>query len=138
MLAVERQLDGLRFAAVADGHRLARSGLAPYHGERDRPESGGDAAGADHPDLALAEPDRIALGGGLGQPQSPQSAVRLAPVVKASHGLLTDVASLREAARALVQPRLLGDRLGADVQPEPRSSGLDPQALGDLLRDLLH
>ena len=65
-------------------------------------------------------------------------AIRLAPVVQAGDRLLADVAALREAHGAVVDAGLLGHRLRVHVVAEPRPAGLDPDALGGLVRDPLH
>src|SRR5581483_7506180 len=48
------------------------------------------------------------------------------------------VAALREAHGALVQAGLLGDRVAAHIDREPRATRFDAEALGRLLADLLH
>ena len=62
-------------------------------------------------------------------------AVGLAPVVQPRHGLLTDVAALREAHRALVEARLLGDRALVDVHPVAGPAALDAHDLRRRLAD---
>ena len=57
----------------------------------------------------------------LGQPQPAQVAVRLAAPVQPRDGLLADVAALREAHGAVVEPGLLGDR--RVVERRSRSAG---------------
>ena len=75
------------------------------------------------------------------QHRSPQVAVGLAPVVQARHGLLADVAALREAHRALVEAGLLGDHAARRC---PRRSGggrarraRSPRRLADRVRAAL-
>ena len=68
--------------------------------------------------------------------EAPQVAVRLALVVKPGDGLLADVAALGEADGALVDPGLLGHRLGRHLGSEARAAGLDPSDLGGLDGDL--
>ena len=61
----EWELDDLGRRSV-DVHGVARGGLAPDEGERDRAVRGGDAGRADPADLALAERDRLAVLGRVG------------------------------------------------------------------------
>ena len=75
--------------------------------------------------------------GGLAKPQAAQVAVGLSLVVQARDGLLPDVAALGEAHRAFVEPRLLWNRVGVEVEAIARVSGLDAQALGGVLGRLL-
>ena len=67
------------------------------------------------------------------QAQAAQMAVGPAPVVETRDRLLADVAALREAHRALVQPRLLGDRALVDVHAVARPAVLDAHDLRGLL-----
>src|SRR6185295_13227867 len=102
--SAERQLDDLRrHRAVADNKRVAHARLPAHDRERDRPEHGRDDDRGDAPDLALAEPERLAGARRAGQPQPAQVAVRLAAPVQPSDRLLADVAALREADGAVVE-----------------------------------
>src|SRR3954451_4949325 len=80
---------------------------------------------------------RLAALGRSRQPESAQVAVGLALVMKASDGLLADVAALLEVHGGLVEPGLLGGRLARDVDPEAETPRFDPQALRRALRPLL-
>ncbi len=97
-------------ALLADGDGCARLCLATHERQSDRAERGGDDGAAQAPDRPLAERQRRARLGRLGQPQAAQMAVGLALVVQARHRLLADIAALGEAHRALVEARLLGNR----------------------------
>ena len=62
-------------------------------------------------------------------------AVRLAAPVQPRDGLLTDVAALREADRAVVEAGLLRDRRVVEVDPVAGAAGLDADDLGRGLVD---
>ena len=66
--------------------------------------------------------------------QSPEQVLDTAPVVDASHDLLSQVAALRVAHR-LVDPGLLRKVRGTVVLPEARDPGLDTQHFQRLLPD---
>ena len=124
--ARERQLEHLRASRRA--RRRSRRCPARPRGARARARSGRAQGRAtalpSWPDGALAEQQLLARGRRLGQAQPAQVAVGLALVVQARDRLLADVAALREAHRALVQPRLLGD----DACRRGRSRSADARA----------
>src|SRR3954463_12485109 len=102
-------------------------GLAADHRQRDGPQGGGEDGGPDGPDLTLAEADRVARRGRRFEAKAAKVAVRLAPVMEAGDRLLADIAALREAHGALVDPGLLRDRRGGHLVAEARSSRLHAQ-----------
>ena len=67
--------------------------------------------------------------------QAAQMAVGLAAVEEPRHRLLADVAALREAHGAGVEPGLLGDRRVVDVDAVARPAALDAEDLGGVLGD---
>ena len=94
------------------------------------PCSGDSTTEPSRADLALAEPQRLAVGGRAAQPQPAQVAVRLAAEVQPRDGLLADVAALLERHRARVQAGLLRDHGVVEVDAVARPAGLDAAHLG--------
>ena len=107
-------------------------GLAADDRERDRAERGGEDRGPDRAHDLLARARSRRRREGPRRAQAAQVAVRLALVVQAGDRLLADVAALGEADGALVDARLLRDRLRRHLAPEARTALLDPDDLGGL------
>src|SRR5215207_492305 len=127
----ERQVDDLRAdAVVADGERVAGRRLAPDQRQRDPSVHRRLDDGAEPADLALAEPQRVALRRRPTQLEPAQVAVRLAAEVQPRDRLLADVAALLERHRARVQAGFLRDHRVVEVDPVARPPGLDAADLG--------
>src|SRR5215207_64275 len=127
----ERQVDDVRAdAVVADGERVAGRRLAPDQGQRDPSVHRRLHDGAEPADLALAEPQRVALRRRPTQLEPAQVAVRLAAEVQPRDRLLADVAALLERHRARVQAGFLRDHRVVEIDPVARPAGLDAADLG--------